>query len=42
MANALFLAEGFEEIESLATDILRRAGHIVHTVGIVDKSYGFS
>ena len=36
MANVVvFLAEGFEEIEGLATvDILRRAGHIVHTVGI--------
>ena len=35
MANVVvFFAQGFEEIEGLATvDILRRAGHTVHTVG---------
>ena len=36
MANVVvFFAQGFEEIEGLATvDILRRAGHTVHTVGL--------
>lgn len=35
MKNFLFLADGFEEIEALATvDILRRAGMEVHTVSI--------
>ena len=35
----LFLANGFEEIEALATvDILRRAGHQIATVGVGGKS----
>lgn len=34
----VFFAEGFEEIEGLATvDILRRAGHLVEMVGIQGK-----
>lgn len=35
---ALFLANGFEEIEALGTvDVLRRAGITVHTVSITDE-----
>ena len=34
----VFLADGFEEIEALATvDILRRAGLCVQTVGVMGK-----